>query len=235
MQILKQTLIDLINKSKSKDLLLRKIDEQDYEFIYVSLQDEGLLSFNKYQQLKHEFEERNKYLPIIKITSPRAFGETWAEDHIISLFPKLQSTRKDKSVKAKGEYDVFYRRNGQDIIKIEVKAGRAVDRTRHNAPYDRRAFSTLDKGGLFDMNFQQMKPDCFDVAILMGVWTDKIRYWLLSSKEMRKHKHFSSGQHRGNKGYEGQIHIKTENVDDFKQFEVEEGRVFETVLKKAGR
>lgn len=233
MQILRQNLIELVNKSRSKDLLLKKIEEQDYEYVYVALQDEGLLSFDKYQQLKQEFEERNKYLPIIRITSPRSFGETWAEDYIVGLFPKLQSTRKDKSVKAGGQYDVFCKRDGKDIVRIEVKAGRAVDRNRHNMPYDHRAFSTLDTYGLFDMNFQQMKPDCFDVAILMGVWTDKIRYWVLSSKEMRGHKHFSSGQHRGNKGYEGQIHIKTENLDDFKQFEVEEGKVLETVLKKA--
>ena len=233
MRILKQNLIDLVNKSKSKDLLLKKVEEQNYEYVYVALQDEGLLSFDKYQQLKTEFEERNKYLPIIKITSPRAFGETWAEDYILSLFPQLQSSRKNKLVKEKGQYDVFYDKGKGDIVRVEVKAGRAVDRNRHNMPYDRRAFSTLDEDGLFDMNFQQMKPDCFDVAILMGVWTDKIRYWVLSSKEMRGHKHFSSGQHRGNKGYEGQIHIKTENLNDFKPFEVEEVKVFETVLKKA--
>ncbi len=233
MRILKQSLIELVNKSRSKDLLSKKIEEQDYEYVYVALQDEGLLSFDRYQQLKQEFEERNKYLPVIRITSPRAFGETWAEDYIVGLFPELQSTRKDKSVKAKGQYDVFCKRDGRDTVRIEVKAGRAVDRNRHNMPYDRRAFSTLDTDGLFDMNFQQMKPDCFDVAILMGVWTDKIRYWVLSSKEMRGHKHFSSGQHRGNKGYEGQIHIKTESLNDFKQFEVEEGKVLETVLKKA--
>jgi len=116
-----------------------------------------------------------------------------------------------------------------------VKAGRAVDKTRPNIPYERRAFSTLDKDGVFDMNFQQMKPDYFDIAILMGIWTDKIRYWVLSSKDMRNHKHFSPGQHRGNKGNEGQIHIKPQNLSDFKQFEVEERRVLETVLKKASR
>lgn len=80
-----------------------------------------------------------------------------------------------------------------------------------------------------------MKLDCFDVAILIGVWADKIRYWILSSDEMRNHKHFSSGQHRGNKGYEGQIHIKSENLNDFSQFEVEENKIFETVLRKVGR
>lgn len=234
MQILKQTLINLANKSKSKDLLLKKIAEQDYEFVYVALQNEGLLTFKTYQQFKRDFQERNKYLEFIKITAPTSFADRTVA-HILSLFPKLQSTKEDKSVKAKGEYDLFYKRDGQVLIKIEIKAGRAVNRTLPKVPYDRRAFSTLDKDGLFDMNFQQMKPDCFDVVILIGVWTDKIRYWILSSEEMRKHKHFSPGQHRGNKGYEGQIHIKTENINDFKELETDEDKIFETVLKKASR
>lgn len=226
--------MDLAKKSKSKDLLLDKIKEKDYELVYVALQDEGLLSFREYSLLKQEFQERNKYLSLIKITAPTAFADQ-AIDHIIGLFPVLQLTKNNKSIKTKGEYDLFYKKDKEGFLKIEVKAGRAVDRTLKNVPYDRRAFSSLDKNGLFDMNFQQMKPDCFDVAILMGVWTDKIRYWVLSSKEMRNHKHFSSGQHRGNKGYEGQIHIKTENLGDFKQFEVEEDKILETVLKKASR
>ncbi len=234
MKILKQALMDLAKKSKSKDLLLDKIKEKDYELVYVALQDEGLLSFREYSLLKQEFQERNKYLSLIKITAPTAFADQ-AIDHIIGLFPVLQLTKNNKSIKTKGEYDLFYKKDKEGFLKIEVKAGRAVDRTLKNVPYDRRAFSSLDKNGLFDMNFQQMKPDCFDVAILMGVWTDKIRYWVLSSKEMRNHKHFSSGQHRGNKGYEGQIHIKTENLGDFKQFEVEEDKILETVLKKASR
>jgi len=234
MRILKQALINLAKKSKSKDLLLDKIKEKDYELVYITLQDEGLLSFREYNRLKQEFRERNKYLSLIKITAPTAFADQ-AINHIVSLFPVLQPTKNNKSIKTKGEYDLFCKKDKEGLIKIEVKAGRASDRTLKNVPYERRAFSTLDKNGLFDMNFQQMKPDCFDVAILMGVWTDKIRYWVLSSKEMRNHKHFSSGQHRGNKGYEGQIHIKTENLGDFKQFEVEEEKVLETVLKKASR
>lgn len=234
MRILKQTLISLVNKSKSKDLLLGQIEEQDYEFVYLALQNERLLSFKEYQRLRHKFQERNKYLSLIKITAPTAFADKVIA-HLLSLFPKLQPAEKDKSVKARREYDVFCKRDGQGFIKIEVKAGRAVDKTRPNVPYERRAFSILDKDGVFDMNFQQMKPDYFDVAILMGVWTDKIRYWVLSSKEMRNHKHFSPGQHRGNKGNEGQIHIKPKNLGDFKQFEVEERQVLETVLKKASR
>ncbi len=50
----------------------------------------------------------------------------------------------------------------------------------------------------------------------------------MTSAEMKANKYFSTGQHRGNKGYEGQIHIKTENIADFEKFEVS----LEELLKK---
>lgn len=235
MKTIKQNLIDKAQKSKQKDLLLEKIKRQDYEFVYMALQNEGLLSFEDYKKLKKKFQQRNKYLSVIKITSPRSFGETWAENHILKIVPQLESTRNNKKLKAQGMYDVFYRKKKdslKEIIKIEVKAGRAIDRTMHSLPYDRRALTSDEVDRKFDMNFQQMKPDCFDVAIMMGVWADKIRYWVLSSDEIRKHKHFSSGQHRGNKGYEGQIHIKSETIANFKEFEVQEDGIFKAVLSK---
>ncbi len=238
MKILKSAIIELVKKSSMPDELHQKLEDQDYEYVYVALLNEGLLSFDEYKRLRKEYYERNKYLPIIQITSPRAFGETWAEKHITETIPQFEAARNIKGLKTQGMYDVVYRKDVEsfdDVIKMEVKAGRAIDRSMHNMPYDRRALISDEVDRKFDMNFQQMKPDCFDVAILIGVWTDKIRYWVFSSNEMREHKHFSSGQHRGNKGYEGQIHIKTENLQDFSQFEVEESEIFETVLRKAGR
>lgn len=238
MKILKNAIIGLVQKSESSEELLQKLEDQDYEFVYVALLHEGLLTFDEYKRLRKEYHERNKYLPIIRITSPRAFGETWAEKHITETVPQFEAARSIKELKTQGMYDVVYREDVSsfdDVIKMEVKAGRAIDRSMHNMPYDRRALTSNEIERKFDMNFQQMKPDCFDVAILIGVWTDKIRYWILSSDDMRNHKHFSSGQHRGNKGYEGQIHIKTENFQDFTLFESDESEIFETVLRKAGR
>jgi hypothetical protein len=236
MQDIEDTLTNKAKKSEKRGLLLQKIQDQDFEFVYMALQNEGLLLFEEYKRIKKDFEERNKYLQIIKITSPRAFGETWAENHILEVVPQFESSRSNKKLKAQGRYDVFYRKEPdslEDIIRIEVKAGRAIDRTMHNLPYDKRALTGDEKERKFDMNFQQMKPDCFDIAILMGVWSDKIRYWVLSSEEMRSHKHFSSGQHRGNKGYEGQVHIKTENISDFDEYKVQEEDLFDVVLKKS--
>ncbi len=68
------------------------------------------------------------------------------------------------------------------------------------------------------MNFQQVKPACCDVFIGLGVWRDKIRYWVLASKEVSGNRYYSVGQHRGNVG-EGQLHIRRDNMNEFTQYE----------------
>lgn len=82
MKILKQVISELARKSNSAKKLFQKIEEQDFEYVYIALLHEGLLPFDEYQRLRKEYYERNKYLPIVQITSPRAFGETWAEKYI---------------------------------------------------------------------------------------------------------------------------------------------------------
>jgi len=231
MKYLKEKLNKLISQSKFNKSLRKKLEHGELEFIMVTLVHEGILKYDEYLKLKKEYEKRNKYLDIIKITSPRAFGETWAEEHILEILPELEST---KGTEAKGEYDLVYR-NGKKLVKLEVKAGRAIDRTKHNVPYHERALVSTDKKGLFDMNFQQMKPTCFDAIIMIGVWADKIRYWFMTSEEIRNNKYFSVGQHRGNKGYEGQIHIKTENISDFKKYEVTPKEILEKIKKLSSR
>lgn len=230
MKYLKEQLKKLVAKSANEKELLTKLESGDIEFVMVTLVHEGVLSYDEYKKLRSDFEKRNKNLDIIRITSPRAFGESWAETHITEVVPELQST---KGTEAKGEYDVFYK-NGKKTAKLEVKASRAADRTLHHVPYHERALISTDKDGLFDMNFQQMKPTCFDAVIMIGVWADKIRYWLMTSDEIKNNKYFSTGQHRGNKGYEGQIHIKTENIDDFKKFEVTPKEITAKLSKLAG-
>lgn len=231
MKYLKEELAKLIDKSKSREDLHKKLERGELEFIMVTLIHEGILKYEDYLRLKKEYEQRNKHIQAIRITSPRSFGETWAEEHIRSILPELKST---KGTGAKGEYDLIYK-NGKKPIKLEVKAGRAIDRTKHHVPYHERALVSTDKAGLFDMNFQQMKPTCFDAIIMIGVWTDKIRYWFMTSQEIKKNKYFSVGQHRGNKGYEGQMHIKTENITDFEKYELTPSEIFEKIKKLSPR
>jgi len=223
MKFLENKLQKVIANSKQKALLEEKLSVGDFEFVFIKLLDEKLITYADYLKFRSEHTKRNQNLAVIKITAPRTFGK-WGEDHIASLIPELKPA---SEIKASGEFDLYYQKP-KGIVKIEVKAGRAIDRTNDKAPYHERALISTDTSGLFDMNFQQMKPTCFDVVIMMGVWADKFRYWLMTSAEMKANKYFSTGQHRGNKGYEGQIHIKTENIADFAKFEVS----LEELLKK---
>jgi hypothetical protein len=55
--------------------------------------------------------------------------------------------------------------------------------------------------------------------VWIAVWRDRIRYWILSSHELKTHRDYSKGQHRGNTG-EGQLHLRQDNIRDFDKFEV---------------
>ena len=215
MKFLQDKLQKVIAKSNQKKLLEEKLSIGDFEFVFVTLFDEKLITYADYLNFRSEHSKRNQNLAVIKITAPRTFGK-WGEDHIASLIPELKPA---SGMKSNGEFDLYFQKP-KGIVKIEVKAGRAIDRTNDKAPYHERALISTDTSGLFDMNFQQMKPTCFDAVIMIGVWADKFKYWLMTSAEMKVNKYFSTGQHRGNKGYEGQIHIKTENIADFAKFEV---------------
>ena len=226
MKFLENKLRGVIKKSKQVKLLEEKLAVSDFEFVFITLLDEKLITYDDYIILRKEHAKRNQNLDVIKITAPRTFGK-WGEDHIASIIPEL---RPGAEVKSNGEFDLYYQKP-KGIVKIEVKAGRAIDRTNDKAPYHERALVSTDKTGLFDMNFQQMKPSCFDAVIMIGVWADKFRYWLMTSDQMKKNKYFSTGQHRGNKGYEGQLHIKTENIADFLEYEVTPTEILEKVRK----
>ena len=223
MKFLQDKLQKVMAKSNQKKLLEEKLSIGDFEFVFVTLLDEKLITYADYLNFRSEHSKRNQNLAVIKITAPRTFGK-WGEDHIASLIRELKPA---SGMKSNGEFDLYFQKP-KGIVKIEVKAGRAIDRTNDKAPYHERALISTDTSGLFDMNFQQMKPTCFDAVIMIGVWADKFKYWLMTSAEMKANKYFSTGQHRGNKGYEGQIHIKTENIADFAKFEVS----LEELLKK---
>ena len=67
------------------------------------------------------------------------------------------------------------------------------------------------------MNFQQVKPACCDVFVLIAVWRDVIKYWVWPSREFENNKYYSKGQHRGNVG-EGQLHYKQDNILEFNDY-----------------
>lgn len=150
-----------------------------FEYILTHLIAEKIISINEYLRIRNDYFQRNKYLPLFEITAPRTFGETWAQHHLNEIVPELQRSNKELDQTYSGEYDFWY-----EGIKIEVKASRAVER-KSGEPLIIKALSSNSTLG-FDMNFQQIKPNCCDVFVFIGVWIDVIKYWVLSSDEVKK-------------------------------------------------
>lgn len=196
-----------------------------FEFVISHLIATKTITLSEYLDIRSEYIERNKYLYVFEITAPRTFGETWAQRHLNEVVPELKVPSTSIDPNYSGQYDFWY--NG---IKIEVKASRAVKR-QSGESLIMKALSSDSKFG-FDMNFQQLKPNCCDVFVWIAVWKDKIRYWVLSSEEVKNNKYYSSGQHRGNIG-EGQLWLKETNIDEFDEYEVKVRDILDAIVRKA--
>lgn len=186
----------------------------EFEYMMSTLLGRGALSLDQYYEIRDSYLERNSFLYIFEISAPRTFGEAWAQGNLKELVPSLSKPSRKLDPTYSGEYDFFL--DGK--IRIEVKASRAVDSGSDEPLYVKALASDSPKP--FWMNFQQVKPKCCDVFVWIGVWRDKIRYWILSSHELEHHRDYSTGQHRGNTG-EGQLHVRQDNIRDFDAFEAQ--------------
>lgn len=198
-----------------------------FEYIICHLIGTNTITLQQYLNIRNRYLERNKYLYVFEITAPRTFGETWAQQHLNEVVPELQRPSTSYDPGYSGQYDFWY--NG---IRIEVKASRAVRRKSGDSLII-KALSSDSKYG-FDMNFQQIKPACCDVFVWIAVWRDVIRYWVLSSDDVKNNRYYSSGQHRGNVG-EGQLWLKDTNIDDFNEYEVGVRDILAKIVEKSGR
>lgn len=198
-----------------------------FEYIICHLIGTNTITLQQYLNIRNRYLERNKYLYVFEITAPRTFGETWAQRHLNEVVPELQHPSTSYDPGYSGQYDFWY--NG---IRIEVKASRAV-RRKSGGSLIIKALSSDSKYG-FDMNFQQIKPACCDVFVWIAVWRDVIRYWVLSSDDVKNNRYYSSGQHRGNVG-EGQLWLKDTNIDDFNEYEVGVRDILAKIVEKSGR
>lgn len=201
---------DLVNRLEN---LVSVYPFNQYEFIIANLMGMNKITLDDYYVLRDEYIERNMFLYIFEISAPRGFGEIWAHGHLKALVPDLHKPSKKVDPYYSGQYDFIM----DNKIKIEVKASRAVD-FESNEPLYVKALSS-DSNKRFDMNFQQIKAHCCDVFIWVAVWRDEIKYWVLSSNELKENKNYSPHHHRGNEG-EGQLHINERNISQFDKYKV---------------
>lgn len=232
---LKNRIIESFNGSKEDLEKVLAIVEEDqaifpfneYEHLICSLIEKGGLSYDQYLDIRTEYISENPNLWVFEISAPRGFGEKFAQTYVQGKCSKLKKPSKKLDPNYSGEYDLWL-----DGITIEVKASRAVD-SDSEEPLYMKALSR-DTKKRFLMNFQQLKPQCCDVFIWVAVFRDEIVLWVISSSEVQNHTLFSKGQHRGNKGNEGQLHIKHDNIQQLNDY-VLEGDNLEQAIRNAAK
>jgi len=192
----------------------------EYEFILMSLLDRKVITFNEYENLRKDYVSTNRYLYLYEL-APRIFGEMWHQ-HIMNLDDRFEKPNKDFDPDYDGQYDLWI-----DGVKVEVKACRAINTKKQGSLVSKALQYKSDEP--FWMNYQQIKADLADVFIFIGVWVDKMVYWVLTSKEVKENRHYSS-QHRG--GIEYQIGVTERNIREFDIYIVESDKLGDVVLKK---
>ena len=197
----------------------------EYEYRLMYLLDKKVITFKEYETLRDAYVNANPYLNLYNI-SPRVFGEIWAQQHLIDVDSRFKKPSKQIDKKYSGDYDL-YLENGSKIIKIEVKASRAIN-TKVRGGLETKALS-FESNEPYWMNFQQLKLGIVDAFVFIGVWIDKIYYWVLTNKEVKNHP-MRSHQHRG--GIEFQIGITDKNFDEFKKFLVKPEKLVDTIKSK---
>ncbi len=179
-------------------------------------------------EIRSEYISKNPNLWIFEISAPRGFGEKFAQTYLLGKCTALKQPSKKLDSGYSGEYDMWL-----DGIKIEVKASRAVDSSSDEPLYIKALSRNTDKP--FLMNFQQLKPQCCDVFIWVAVFRDEIVLWIMNSSEVLNNPLFSKGQHRGNRGNEGQLHVKHDNIHLLEKYEVKDQDLDDVIRVTAKR
>jgi hypothetical protein len=200
----------------------------EYEHLICTLIEKGGLTYQQYIDIRTEYISANPNLWVFEISAPRGFGEKFAQTYVQGKCSKLKTPSKKLDPNYSGDYDLWL-----DGIRIEVKASRAVDSDSEEPLYMKALSRNTNKN--FLMNFQQLKPQCCDVFIWVAVFRDEIVLWVMSSKEVLEHPAYSKGQHRGNKGNEGQLHIRKDNIADFEQYKLKSDNLEQAIRDAAKR
>ena len=200
----------------------------EYEHVLAHMIEGGGITFGQYLEIRSDYISKNPNLWIFEISAPRGFGEKFAQTYVSGKCAKLQMPSKKIHAEYAGDYDFWL-----DGIRIEVKASRAVD-SESDEPLYMKALSRRSHRP-FLMNFQQLKPQCCDVFIWVAVFRDEIVLWVMASSEVKDNPAYSKGQHRGNNGNEGQLHINQENISMLIPFELKDGDLENAIRKAAAR
>lgn len=179
----------------------------EFEYVLMYLLDRSALTFAEYEDLRSAYVRANRYMHLFGL-APRIFGQIWGEQHLRDLSDRFRKPDAATDPDYEGQYDLWI-----EGVRVEVKASRAID-TKKRGDIVSKALHT-DSDRPFRMNFQQLKPETCDVFVFIGVWLDALRYWVLSTEEVRRSPYLLH-QHRG--GIEYQIEIRNRNINAFMEY-----------------
>ncbi len=216
---------EIIDKKEKE--LLQEIEEEwsafpfnKYEHMLVFLIAKGYLTYKEYREIRNNYLKSNPYLYLFEMP-PSQFG-IFAENFIEEKCPNSKQA-------SNKQYDLLLK-----DITIEVKASRVANNDNSKTPLFMRAlpYNTNEN---FEMNFQQLKPECAKVFIFLAVFRDEIILWVLNAEEVSSHKDYSVGQHRGNKGNEGQLHITQKNIRTLDEYQLKNDNLEQMIHKAKER
>jgi len=188
----------------------------EYEYILMFLRDRSVITFQDYEVLRDHYVCENRYLNLYGL-APRIFGQIWGEQHLCDIDPRFQKAGRLVDPDYEGQYDLWI-----EGVRVEVKA---IDTAKKGNLVTKALCFASNRP--FWMNFQQLKLDVCAVFIFIGVWVDRIEYWVLSNEQVKQNPYLSH-QHRG--GIEYQIGITDKNMKDFDAFRVSGPQVAERTM-----
>ncbi len=155
----------------------------EYEYILTFLVDRRVITFGDYEELRDNYVSANRYLDLFGL-APRIFGGVWGEEHLKDLDHRFRKPNRSLDPDYEGQYDLWL-----DGIRVEVKASRAT----HTKKRGNLASKALRYGSddPFWMNFQQLKLDICEVFVFIGVWVNRIIYWVMSNEEVKTNRFLS--------------------------------------------
>lgn len=211
---------------EGKEQIMRSVEEDkaifpfnEYELMLTTFVAKGNITYDHYLEIRSEYISRNPYLWLFEISAPRGFGEAFAQTYLLGKCNQLRPASKEWDVNYHGQYDLWLplgKDSSYGGIRIEVKASRVCNSC-EDEPLYKKALSSNTKSP-FLMNFQQLKPQCCDVFVWMAVYRDVITIWVMNKQEVENHPDYSRGQHRGNSGNEGQLHITEKNIHTLEKY-----------------
>ncbi len=198
-----------------------------FEFFICKLISANRITFREYEKIRSEYIRSTPNLKAFRM-GPRWFGEKFAQGLVLEKCPEIKPASKEFDPEFSGEYDLWL-----DGIKVEVKASRAVNRN-SSMPLHMKALSKNTEKE-FWMNYQQLKPQHCNVFIFLAVFLDEIAFWILNRDEVWDHQLYSPGQHRGNMGNEGQLHVRDGTIDLMDKFKSDGKNLGQDIRDAAAR